>query len=67
MNLIDAWVTKIIEKKKYKADESWGKSKGKAFDIFVVEYNDMGGNGVTELWFEESEHKNIDIGYKFTH
>lgn len=66
MNLIDGHVTKVIEKKQFVQPDDWS-TPGKVHDIFVVEYVDMGGSGKTELWFDASEHKDIQPGYIFQH
>jgi len=69
MNLINGHVTKVLEKTKFIAPEDWGSSAGTVYDIFVVEYWDDGGQQKepTQLWFLESEHKNVDVGYVFQH
>lgn len=67
MNLIDGYVTKVIEKKKFIEPEDWC-NPGKVHDIFVVEYSDDGGEGlVTQLWFDESKNMDIQPGYVFLH
>lgn len=67
MNLIDGYVTKVIEKKQFVEPEDWCQP-GRVHDIFVVEYSDEGGDGLkTELWFPADEHKDIQPGYVFLH
>lgn len=66
VNLIDAVVTNVIEKKQFTETDDWAEP-GRVHDIFVVEYEDMGGYGKKELWFDADEHKDIQPGYMFLH
>lgn len=67
MNLIDGYVTKILEHKKFTCPDDWAEP-GKIKDIFVVEYVDGGGSGkTTELWFDENRHEDVVPGYRFAH
>lgn len=68
MNLIDAHVTKVLEKKNFIAPDDWDRP-GSEFDIYIVEYWDDGGQSKTptELWFEKERHVNVDVGYVFQH
>jgi len=67
MNLIDARVTKVIEKKQYAAPNDWT-VPGTVYDIFTVEYEDEGGScQVTDLWFRADENMDIQPGYVFQH
>lgn len=67
MNLIDAHVTKVIEKKQYIAPEDWT-VPGTVYDIFTVEYWDDGRERrIKDLWFRADEHMDIQPGYVFQH
>ena len=61
MNLIDAWVTKILaEPEQIKYGNLW---------VVLVEYdNDAGVTGQTILYFYTKEEAlNLKIGYEFLH
>lgn len=68
MNLIDAHVTKVINKKQYTAPKEWNELADTVYDIFTVEYWDDGGGGqVKDLWFKAELNKDIQPGYVFQH
>lgn len=68
MNLIDAHVTKVINKKQYTSPADWTPLEGITYDIFTVEYWDDGGGGqITDLWFKADLNMDIQPGYVFQH
>ena len=66
MNLIDAKVTKVISRRQFVQPEDYS-NRGKVYDIFFVEYVDMGGKGQKELWFDADKNVDIQEGYVFKH
>lgn len=69
MNLIDGYVTKVLNYEIKNSSDCWELEPGeedKEHHIYTVEYVDEGGTHQTTLWYSEP---NTDVvpGFRFAH
>ena len=72
MNLIDAHVTEVLERKEFDANTVWKLKEGdtlygKTFVQITVSYWDDGGDNVTDLIYEKGTEPDVKPGFVFQH